>query len=273
MPLRHQKPRWPLSDFIDILWLYDGITTTHERERLLPSGTMEIVINLLEDEIRVYDRETLGPAQRFRGAVMIGPHSEYFVIDTAQQTSVAGIHFKPGGGFVFVRPPAGEFHNSHVGLDDVWGGAACEMRERLLEAKGSDEKFCVMEDCLIDRLTRPPARHPAVDYALDHFHGRAGTQTVSQVTEQIGLSPRRFIQLFSDQVGYTPKLFCRIRRFQEVLKSIHRLRNVDWAGVALSCGYFDQAHFVRDFRAFSGINPTSYLATHTEHLNHVPIRD
>ena len=97
------------------------------------------------------------------------------------------------------------------------------------------------------------------------------TRTVAEVTGLIGLSPRRFIQVFSAEVGLTPKLFCRIRRFQRVVRHIAKEERVEWADVAADCGYFDQAHFIHDFRAFSGINPTTYLAQRTEHLNHVPI--
>ena len=93
------------------------------------------------------------------------------------------------------------------------------------------------------------------------------------MTERIGLSPRRFIQVFREEVGLTPKLFCRIRRFQEVLGLIGRGQHVEWAEVALACGYFDQAHFIHDFRAFSGLNPKAYLAHRGEHLNHVPLCD
>jgi AraC-like DNA-binding protein len=272
MLYQRRKPRWPLSDFVELLWLYDGATPTHDRERLMPTGSMDIVINLMDDEIRVYANDDPASVRRFRGSVFVGPHSEYFVIDTAEQARVAGICFKPGGAFVVIRPPAVELQNSHVGLHDLWGRAASDIRERLLEARTPDDKFRAMEDCLLAQLARPLARHPAVEYALGEIQARPGAQTVSAITDRIGLSPRRFIQVFSEQVGYTPKLFCRVRRFQQVLHAIHGRRSVDWADVALSCGYFDQSHFIHDFRAFSGISPTSYLAGHSEHLNHVPMR-
>jgi AraC-like DNA-binding protein len=94
---------------------------------------------------------------------------------------------------------------------------------------------------------------------------------VSDVSGEIGLSPRRFIEVFKQQVGLTPKLFCRVRRFQRVLRRIYRREEVEWADLALSCGYFDQAHFIHDFKAFSGINPTAYVAAGGRHQNHVPI--
>ena len=89
------------------------------------------------------------------------------------------------------------------------------------------------------------------------------------MTREIGLSPRRFIEVFKDEVGLRPKVFCRVRRFQRVLASIHRQESVEWADVAVACGYYDQAHFIHDFRAFSGINPTAYLERRGRHRNHV----
>jgi AraC-like DNA-binding protein len=98
-------------------------------------------------------------------------------------------------------------------------------------------------------------------------------RTISEVIERSGLSRKRFIRLFRDEVGQTPKLFSRIRRFQELLRIVESGRRVDWAELALMCGYFDQAHFIHDFRAFSGLNPGSYLTSRGEHPNHVVLGD
>jgi transcriptional regulator GlxA family with amidase domain len=160
----------------------------------------------------------------------------------------------------------------HVGLDALWGrSAAGEMRERLLVAATPEAKVRVLEQALLAAAGGAPERHPAVAFALNAFHSAAETQKIGAVAEQIGLSPRRFIEVFRREVGLSPKLFCRVRRFQKVLRMISAGRVLDWAEIAVTCGYFDQAHFIHDFRAFSGINPSSYLADYIEHLNHVPI--
>jgi AraC-like DNA-binding protein len=78
---------------------------------------------------------------------------------------------------------------------------------------------------------------------------------VAAVTDRIGLSSRRFIELFRRQVGLTPKVFCRVRRFQHVLRTIHREKDIEWAQIALECGYYDQPHFIHDFQSFSGLTP------------------
>ena len=266
-------PGPPLSDFVALLWMYEGYHQPHEKERLLPDGSMELVINLNEDMTRVYDPHHTERFQTLRGPVVVGAHSEFFVIDTAEQHTVAGIHFKPGGAFPFLDLPASELQNTLVSLEDLWGTPAGQLRERLLEAATPPAKLRVLEQVLLARAAQRLQRHPAVAFALHEFYGLPHTRTIADVTAQIGLSAKRFIQVFSGEVGLTPKLFCRVRRFQRVLRRIGNGRAVEWAAVAADCGYFDQAHFIHDFRAFSGINPSTYIVHCTEHLNHVPLID
>jgi hypothetical protein len=143
--VRHYVPRPPLSNFVDLFWLYQGYTQPHDKERLLPNGSMDLVVNLKDDEARVYDRRDASRFQSTRGAILIGAQSEFFVLDTAQQMSVIGVHFKPGGAFPFFKLPAGEFHNQHLSLDLLWGPAAHQLRDRLLEAPTPETKFQLLE--------------------------------------------------------------------------------------------------------------------------------
>ena len=91
----------------------------------------------------------------------------------------------------------------------------------------------------------------------------------ASVAEAVGLSPKRFIERFRTEVGLTPKQYCRVRRFQQALTAAHAASEVDWAAVAVSAGYYDQAHFIHDFRRFSGLTPTGYRAGRTAFQNHV----
>jgi AraC-like DNA-binding protein len=268
-------PRPPLSHLVRLLWLYEGYTQPHAKERALPTGEMQIIINLLEDKSRVYDRDDTDRCQTFRGALLSGAHSQYVVIGTAAQAFVLGVCFKPGGAFPFLRMPAGELRDTTVSLDTLWGAAAVDLRDQLLEAPTHQDRFEIIERVLLGELNRGFDRHAAVGFALRRFTALPHVATVAGVTGQVGLSPKRFIQIFRDETGFTPKVFCRIRRFQRALGAMEGgmkgPRSVEWANVALDCGYFDQAHFIHDFRAFSGINPTSYLAHRTPHRNHVPL--
>ncbi len=266
-----RRPGPPLNAFVEKIWSFAGQPQAHAFERLLPDGSAELVINLNEDRSRIYDRHDPRRVHTFPGCILSGPHSEYFVIDTIEQCSTVGIHFKPGGVFPFFGVPADELRDLHVGVDSLWGSFAAEVRERLLEASTVDARFDIVEMALRTRTDGLFAMHPAVGYALGQFQRGPGTQSIAAVTERIGLSPRRFIQVFREQVGLTPKLFCRVRRFQDVIRRIASGAGVEWAQVALDTGYFDQAHFINDFHAFSGLTPSGYLGLPVRHPNHVPL--
>jgi AraC-like DNA-binding protein len=243
-PFHCRRPGPLLSRFVDFLWTYDGYLPPSAQERLLPTGTMELVFR------RDADEGVCGVA---------GPRSEFLTIETSRPFSVIAVHFRPGGGFPFFGVPSAELHNCNLTLDLVWGHEAGRVSDRLWEATSPEQRFQILEHALLTRARGSLNRHPAVGYALRVFDGSNGTCPVSDVIQQTGLSSRRFVELFQSEVGLSPKAFCRIRRFNEVLRRIEQRTDVEWADVALACGYFDQAHFNHDFRAFAGVTPSSYL--------------
>ncbi len=111
----------------------------------------------------------------------------------------------------------------------------------------------------------------AVDFSLAAFHSGPQQTSIGAVADRIGLSHRRFIERFKHCVGMSPKHYCRLLRFQRAVSSAARGSAVDWTRIAVDCGYFDQAHFIHDFRAFSGITPSGYRADRTQFQNHVKI--
>ena len=213
------------------------------KERILPSGTFELVINLRENAMRIYDAERPEEYRRFSGAILSGPYSRAFVCDANQHESLVGVHFRPGGAFPFLDAAASELADRHVNLADLLGPSAAELRERLCEEARPRQRFRILESCLIERLLHgPSARHPALPAALNLF-GPAGTGgSVREITRTIGLSERRFIQVFRTEVGTPPKLFCRLLRFQHARALAQASRSVSWPELAADCGYFDQAH-------------------------------
>jgi AraC-like DNA-binding protein len=269
---RVHRPGFPLAGFVDCFWHFDGYPSSHARERALPTGTVKLVVNLHEDRMRVFLREDDFEGQRFRGSVVCGAQAGYFVLEPSQQMSVVGIHFRPGGAAPFLGAPAGEFTNRHLGLDDVWGAPeASELRERLLEAGSSEAMFGVLEYALLNRLERPLLAHPAVAYALRQLAARPAVSHISDIQDQTGYGAKRFIELFRNAVGLTPKVYCRIMRFQSVIERLACGRRVEWASVALDGGYCDQSHLNREFRALSGLTPSEYRPGDDDRPNHVPI--
>lgn len=271
MEARRYRPGPPLDALVECLWYWEGAPRTHSKERLLPNGEPAIIFNLRDEPVRLYDPEDINRYSDYGHAVLSGARSNCFVIDTEQQERVGGVQFRPGGAFPFLGMPLSEAEDISIALDDIWPGRAGEIRERLLATSDVGTMLLVLEQCLLQQLVRPLDLHPAVTYALGQFRSARHGGRVETVSEQIGMSARRFIELFHREVGLTPKVFCRVRRFQQVLHAVRGKKEVDWAQIALECGYYDQPHFIHDFRSFSGFTPSAYLARATLHLNHVPL--
>jgi AraC-like DNA-binding protein len=270
----HVKPGPPLSRFVQLLWYYEQPPRAHQKERLMPDGCISLVINLEEDETRVYDPDDVSKVTTLTGCSIAGPHTRSFAIDTDEQTCVIGVSFRPAGAVPFLKLPSDELQNLHISLEDLWGGMAREVRERALAAKTPEAKVRVVELALLERAAGMFDGQPVVEYAVANFLSRPAATRITDVADKTGFSTRRFIELFKQHVGMTPKLFCRVRRFQKVLRRITSGQPLNWTETALQCGYFDQAHFIHDFRAFSGINPSKYLADYKDfprHHNHLPI--
>jgi AraC-like DNA-binding protein len=153
----------------------------------------------------------------------------------------------------------------------IWGAHARALREQLLGTPAPNERFRILERFLLERLHKARDGHPAVQYAMDTIAASQGATNVAAIVERTGLSARRFIASFRDEVGLPPKVFCRLARFRRVLGQLRDVESVDWADTALTCGYFDQPHFIHDFRAFAGVSPSAYLRQRMPSLNHLRV--
>jgi len=264
-------PRPPLDAFVASIWVFRASPRPHALERVLPTGAAQLIVNLLEDRTRVYDPEWPERHVSTSGTILAGVQSRYQIIDTSEQEYVAGVAFTPGGTAAFLRTPAHETHDALTPLEELCGRQrAAELREQLLERDDPDAQLDVIER-MLNAMLQPTAVHPAIAFALTSFDRVPLTTNIGTVTQAIGMSAKGFIERFKAQVGVSPKRYCRIRRFQQAVTWAHRGREIDWTQVALDCGYYDQAHFIHEFRAFAGLTPTAYLALRTPFQNHVKL--
>lgn len=278
MLFRSYQPSAPLSHFVDFAWVYNGFECPRLKERIFPSGTFELVFNLRDDGLRIYKDALSDEFQRYSGAIVSGPYAGPFVTDTGLEASVMGVHFKPGGAFPFLRPPADELRGVHMDLEAIWGRAVAEIRDRLCETASLARRFRLLERFLLSRLFRPMQHHGAVAMALANL-ARAQSQMTRELAREARLSEKRFIDVFRSEVGVNPRLINRIFRFQRLLVLMHRTAAPDWAQLALNHGYFDQSHLIRDFSAFSGFSPADYIRRLGElrkrglraKFNHLPV--
>jgi AraC-like DNA-binding protein len=267
MIMRTFKPHKLLSAFVDYFWYMESQNTACQNELSLPDGSVDLIIDLTADKVLM--ATALNETLRLNNVFVCGPHSRHFVICNSLITRVIGIHFKPGGAYPFLGYPLDQLHNVMQSMDAIWGHSAGKLREELLELPTIERMFHLLNDRLLQLAVKPLVIHPAVQYAIEHL-GKESAQTdhVQHIVGQIGISHRRFIELFRRETGYTPKRYSRIRRFQGVLRKMNE-NIVDWSDIAFDCGYYDQSHFIKEFCAFSGLNPTDYAAIPGRHYNHV----
>jgi AraC-like DNA-binding protein len=271
MALHLHHPELPLSQYVEMFWLWEDFHVAHPRERILPGGAMELVIKLSGDPFVLSYPSQPERRHTFCSPIVAGIRSEYFLVDTPQPTTILGVWFKSCAAIALFGVAAFELLNLHVPLDVLWGQQeASDLYHRLLEAAAPGERFRIVEQALLNRLADAAAPHYAVPYALKTFITTPHRQTVSDVVQEIGLSQRRFIQVFSEEIGLTPKLFCRIQRFQQALRMIAHGESSNWVEIALNCGYYDQAHLIRDFQEFAGMSPTMYTPQSREHRLNLP---
>ena len=262
------RPSSPmLEPFVEVLW-YIEAPPPYGRERVLPFGAMQLLVNLGEDELRSYHDADHATPRRLRGAGLQGPYASPTVIDTRQQRAMLGVGFRPGGAYPFFAVPASATREDLVELAALWGGDGAVLRERLLEAPTPLAKLQAMEAALLARAVRSLAPDPAMAFAVAALDRGSG---VAAVTDRLGMTPKRLARRFADQVGLSPKRFARVRRFQRLLAAAGGGVDADWARLAVECGYYDQAHLIHDFRAFSGISPTMYRPRSPWARNHVPL--
>jgi hypothetical protein len=242
------RPPKPLGDFVDCLWHWDGEPAPAPRERALPSGTLDLVINLGRDELCFFD-ETEQHRLAYSGAVMCGVHARYLVIEPPQRCAVMGAHFKPGGAFPFIADALHALEGRQVDLDTLFGPSARELRERLLEASTIATRLRLLEAWLLARAHKPLEYHPAVAAALQAFE-EPTLNSVAAVCSRTGYSAKRLIALVREQIGLTPKAYWRVRRFQAALRRLGEGQPL--RGAELS--------------------PSRYLSHEIVRANHVPLR-
>ncbi len=245
-----------------------GYLPTRWRNLILPDGAMELIINLGDPQALCALDE---PERRayFCGSWISGERTEPILIDEVGSVHLVGVRLRAGGGWPFLGVPVRKFSGQVVELDCVLGPEINELRDRLGEKTTDDARFDLLEEWLLRRQLTPPTR--AVTYALRAIQRGADAVRIGRMADEIGISHKHLLREFDRCVGLTPKTFARVCAFQRVIQSVGHKTQVEWAETAARCGYYDQAHFIREFRAFSGLTPTNYLMKRGPFLNYLEV--
>lgn len=270
MPVHLHLPGPPLDQFVENFWSVMDHPSARTKERILPDGGVEMIFNLGEPP-RLLDGSGKGAGRLFRTNWISGQRTESIVIQPTRLVRLFGIRFRMWGAAPFLGLPLSEVADEVVELEHIWGGFAHELHERLQLAPSPPERFAITEAVLLRRL-----RNVAVDSQLAAAAARrlADTdpnQPVARIAAELGVGQRRLARVFDRTVGLTPKQIQRVSRFQTVIHRIGHAPVVDWADVAVSCGYHDQSHFIHEFTGFTSLTPSEYLTRRGEYLNYVSV--
>ena len=254
------RPDGPLREHVYWLAYYDGFTARDRGFRMLPEGTVDLLIPLA-GRTTITAGASQGGGVNVGEPALIGAQRGYSMYDTSECSRAFGIVFTPGGAARFLGPRVGELTDSIVPARDALGSNVSVLHERLLADSEPIRMFGTAETFLRG-LFDPDLRYAAeISYAVSAIR-RGDTDRVSLVdfSEQtIGFSHKHFVELFRRHVGLGPKRYQQIVRFNRMLERCLRSPRMPWSRLAREFGYADPSHLVKDFRRFAGMTPGDYL--------------
>lgn len=244
MRYRQIAPGPAVASFIDHYWVLE----TEEPgpvQRVVPDGSPELILNLGRPFESCDEGVWRVQPRCFVAGQITGP----LLLRSAGAARILGVHFRPHGLPALTGMPASELTGRIAPLDDL---------SRNIAVIGEIDSVCELEARLV-RLASSPV-DAKVGEAVRQLERSNGTRDIASLARDFGMSTRQLERRFLDGVGLSPKVFSRMRRFQSVFAAIEN-GDSNWAAAAVACGYYDQAHLIRDFREFAGEPPTSLVAS------------
>ena len=227
----------PLARWVECAWVLETASAV-PLHRVPPDGCVDII----------YDRE-LG--LRVVGAMTVEQRFEF--PEGAEQI---GVRFRPGMAGAFLEVSPAELTDRTVPLADLPGRRGGELHRKLDDARSIRDAMRL----LVAGLPAPECDPSPVQGAIEALAVARGNADLDQLARQANLSPRQFRRRCLEESGLAPKHLARVLRFRHACAIARRERAVNWADVALDAGYFDQSHFIRDFREFTGGSPMAVLS-------------
>ena len=242
-------------------WIMQAERCRMAAEAALPDAAVELYFNL-----GPAGRHVEGTVERgrlpHRAAWVVGARDRPLYIEKEiRDCDIVAIRLHPWMAERVLGVPATELRQSLTDLDDFWGSAVDAIRNQLYETSDPNARLLIVEDAVASRASRRPDGAAAVTESLCHDSERNAHSTIAQLADRHGLTHRRVIELFDRNVGLKPKAYQRVRRLRRVFHLIDSSPRPSWTTIAHRCGYFDQAHFINDFRLLTGVSPGEYEAT------------
>ena len=260
---REIRPSARLRPFVNSFWILEHDGKDAAPQRVVPDGQSELILNWGQPFEAFQSGQWRGQPRCFLAGQIDGP----LLLRPDGPAKMLGIGFHPHGAQSVFPQPMDELSGRFTPVEDL-SLALSRGFDRALE---SPDPIAAVEAALlptrktsrdVDLLVAQSVRRIALD---------KGASDLAAVAEELGLSIRQLERRFLAAVGLTPKLFCRIQRFNNVFRVLGQPSR-NWVETAIACGYYDQAHLIRDCKDLSGATPESLLGEDADLARHFYLR-
>lgn len=247
-----------LKPFIESIFYYDDLITDHSIERVVPTGHIFLLFELDNIPRLTYENYTLKPQQTFTNVWLSGSHKNFLSISSPKNSSMFVVQFKPLGAHPFIWQPLSTYKNRIVNAIEVFGSEVIALRSSIMVERQIESKFNIAQIWLENRFKSNLAAGVELEIVLSSMYNTQ-SNSLQGLLSSYSKSQKHLIDNFKKYNGLTPKVLHRIIRFNEILKQIKNKEKIVWTEVSYKCGYSDQSHFIKEFKLFSGFNPSTYL--------------
>ena len=254
-----------------------GLGTTFTLERFAPSAALDRfvlrywTVTWEVPEQVAYTQATLPypcvnlVVERGQSGIF-GVNTRRFQVQLRGKGWVFGIKFRPGAFYPFYRAPVAALTDRAIGLDAVFHAAGTAYEQRVLACASADEMIDCAEQFLRARLPPLDEHIALINTVVEQIAADRTITRVTEIADRVGVSQRTLQRLFGQYVGVGPKWVIQRYRLLEAAEQLGRNAYVDLPSLAQALGYFDQAHFINDFRATVGSTPAEYAQRRDEPL-------
>jgi AraC-like DNA-binding protein len=252
--------RSELAPYVQLVWSLesDGVEEAPP-EHILPDGIVEMVFHYGDPWVTSVAG---GPGVVQPQSFAISMLRKYVEIVPQGRTGFIAVRCFPWGACHFFSKPIRAFLDDTIDAELLWPDSHAEWMSGFVRTGGELERVAMVQDYLVGKLALYRKEEDAMEEGIRHILASGGQMTMGAVCAAVGLTKKQLERKFLARVGATPKVFARVVRFLNICRHIRQYEGVSLSQLALECGYFDQAHFIREFRAFSGDHPKGFFERH-----------
>ncbi|MET7730083.1 AraC family transcriptional regulator [Streptomyces sp. NPDC005402] len=238
---------------------WEAVATPYEA-RLVPTGRATLLISLAEPFSQVRRLGVRGGGSGSIGSLVVGLEDRPAICTHPGGQEAIRVEFTPLGAYRLFGMPMGELTNLAVEIRDVLGAEAGVLVERMAATPDWAARFDLLDAALLARLDYGPRPTPEVGQAWQLLSGSAGVIPIARIAAEVGWSQGYLIRRFTQQIGLTPKASARVLRFRHAVALLGR-GTTSLTEISTACGFYDQAHLNREFRAIAGTTPGQMVAS------------